>query len=166
MGTYPWGPHGPQSGPNEVTPNPTPAYVPPASTPDWSSGSNWGTPTTGSGGGYQQPVYTGAVPAYSGPPLKSYFIAFLLTVIFGALGLFYASKKGAIIMLVFLVLFPFALTTVGAAPGVYVAGQPWTILKNDNVMASMWSLCTFLSVIWSIFAVRSFNKASRANFKS
>lgn len=35
MGSYPWGPHGPQSGPNQVTPNPTPSYVPPPAAPTY-----------------------------------------------------------------------------------------------------------------------------------
>ena len=87
MGSYPWGPHGPQSGPNQVTSNPTPAYVPPPAAPSW-------TPTVQGGGYGGGPVAnTGYVATPSGPRKKHYVLAVILAAIFEPVGLFYASKK-------------------------------------------------------------------------
>src|SRR5690349_10949457 len=109
MGTFPWGPNGPETGPNEVTPNPTPSYVPPPPTPSYEPpASSWGAPVSGPAyyGGNSVP-YTG--PVYSGPikpRRKHYFLALFLTFLFGPLGLFYASKKGALAVLFLLVAVP------------------------------------------------------------
>ena len=157
MGTYPWGPHGPQSGPNEVTPNPTPAYVPPPSSTDWSAPAS--TPSYGGG-----PTYSGGgAVGYTGPHTKSYFFAILLSAIFGPLGLFYATKKGALVMLLLLFGYPIALTALGHAPGVYEAGNPISIIGNDAVMNGVWRIAMPVSVIWSIFAVASHNRAVKAS---
>jgi hypothetical protein len=118
-----------------VTPNPTPAYVPPPSSGGWEAPA----PTPSYGGGY-----SGGGPAtYSGPTKarkKSYVLALILTAVFGPLGLFYASKKGALVMLLFLFGYPIMLTTLGHAPGVYEAGNPISIIGNDAVMNGMWRM--------------------------
>ena len=160
MGTYPWGPHGPQSGPNEVTPNPTPAYVPPPSSTDWSAPAS--TPSYG-GGGYQQPTYSGGgAVGYTGPHTKSYFFAILLSAIFGPLGLFYATKKGGLVMLLLLFGYPIALTALGHAPGVYEAGNPISIIGNDLVMNPLWKMVVPVCVIWSVIGVMGYNRKARS----
>ena len=148
MGSYPWGPHGPQSSPNEVTPNPTPAYVPPPSdpSPSWESGS--ATPSySGAGSG----AFTGGV-GYAGPPLpryKSYVWALVLAFLLGPLGLFYVSKKGGLAMLFLLVAVPVALTSLGAFP-VGSPSHPFSILEHSSVMDRMWSLWVVGSMVWSV----------------
>ena len=149
MGTYPWGPHGPQVGPNQVTPNPTPAYVPP---PSYNAPS-WPTPSYGGGA-----VGSGAPMVYTGPRRKGYFVALLLTLLFGPLGLFYASKKGALLVLLFLIGFPVTLSFLGAIPGGSPM-HPFAILDHDSIMNPMWSLCVMISMGWAVFAVAKHNRA-------
>lgn len=163
MGSCPWGPHGPQSGPNQVTPNPTPSYSPPAWNPPASS--NWGAPAStpvsyGGGGGY-----TG----YTGPPkprTKSYILAVFLALIFGPLGLFYASKKGALVTLLFLVGVPVSLNMFLSSAAVRFTSNPFAILENSTVMDQFWRLSVLISVIWSVVAVIRFNRKSKAEFKA
>jgi hypothetical protein len=148
--SYPWGPHGPQSGPNEVTPNPTPAYVPPAV-----DAGSYGTPATYSGGtsastgGYAPTTYTRRP--------KSHVVAMILSFLFGPFGLFYASKKGAFAMLLLLFGVPVALAMQGAW-GPAFHRHPLEILGHDAVMNRMWSVCVFFCLIWSVFGVRGYNK--------
>jgi hypothetical protein len=159
MGSFPWGPHGPQSGPNEVTPNPTPAYVPPASTPEY-----YAPPPS-------NPVYYGGGPVqYSGPvqytgPIrprrKGYITALILTFLFGPLGLFYATKKGALAMLFLLVAVPVALGVVGVLPG-GSPSHPFAILDHSSVMDRMWSIAVVFSMLWSVLAVNRYNAAVKA----
>jgi hypothetical protein len=157
MGTYPWGPHGPQSGPNQVTPNPTPAYVPPAS-------SGWDAPATSSspayGGGYSGSG--GGFAGYSGPYRKSYILAIILTCLFGPLGLFYASKKGGLIMLLFLLGVPIGLNELGKFHYGYAMGDPFSILERSVVMDPMLKITVVFSLIWAVIAVRKYNKALKA----
>jgi len=160
MGSYPWGPHGPQSGPNQVTPNPTPAYVPPPPEPTYYPP----TPSGGTsyGGGYA-PSGTDAVGVgYGGPTPgpKRYWLALVLTFFFGPLGLFYATKKGALIMLLLLVGVPVTLSVAGILPYGSVA-HPFAILDHDGIMNQMWSLSVLLSMIWSIVGVRRYNAARK-----
>ncbi len=159
MGNYPWGPHGPQSGPNEVTPNPTPAYVPPP-TPSYDPPPtpSYGSPSTG-------PVSYGGGPVqYAGPIQprpKGYFVALILTVLLGPLGLFYATKKGALAMLFFLVAVPVALSSAGVLP-FGSASHPFAILDHSSVMDRMWSISVTLSMLWSVLAVNHYNAALKA----
>ena len=154
---YPWGPHGPQGGPNQVTPNPTPAYVPPPMPQPVSYGTP--APATYSGGGGGTVGYQGTY-TYTPRP-KHYWLALFLSLVFGPLGLFYASKKGALILLVLLFAVPYSLATLGAWPGTFHR-HPLLILQHDAVMNRMWSICVFLSVVWSMFGVRRYNKALKA----
>jgi hypothetical protein len=153
MGTYPWGPHGPQSGPNQVTPNPTPAYVPPA----WPSApapfpSYGGQPAYGGGGG-------GGYVGTGGPRGKSYLLAILLSMFFGPFGLLYASKKVAVVML--LAVFGLTLSQVLLAPAAMIRASGGVIdfMANNALLDQMWSFAIFCSVIVSIFGVMRYNRA-------
>jgi hypothetical protein len=152
MGTYPWGPHGPQSGPNQVTPNPTPSYVPPPPQAPYVPPSG-----PGFGGGGQVPVqYTGTIA--TGPRKKGYIVALILALFFGPLGLFYASKKGALILLAILATVPLVLSFGGMLPG-GVPRNPFEVWSYDFVMDPIWAVLVVVSAIWAIFGVRAFNKA-------
>ena len=152
MSTYPWGPHGPQSGPNEVTPNPTPSYVPPPMPSYNAPTPSYGAPSPVAYGG-------GSVDfGPSGPRHKHYFIALILTFLFGPLGLFYATKKGGMAMLFLLVGVPVTLGMIGVLP-FGSPSHPFAILDHSSVMDPMWSLSVFISMVWSVFAVKSYNAA-------
>ena len=151
---YPWGPHGPQGGPNQVTPNPTPAYVPPPSNPV-----SYGAPAPATYGAPGRGAHQGTYTYTPGP--KHYWLALLLTFIFGPLGLFYASKKGALLLLVLLFAVPYSLASLGVWPGTFHR-HPLYILQHDAVMNQMWSLCVGVSMIWSVIGVRRYNKAFKA----
>lgn len=155
-GNYPWGPHGPQSGPNQVTPNPTPAWVPPPSAP---SGGSWGVPARGPSGGGGS-VGTG-YPITFTPRPKRYWLALILAAIFGPLGLFYASKKGALLLLVLLFAVPYTLAALGGWHGAF-RRHPLYVLGNDGVMDGMWRLFVVASLVWSVFGVHRYNKKFKA----
>jgi len=156
MGNYPWGPHGPQTGPNEVTPNPTPAYVPPPMPEYVAPAPSYGAPASYGGGPVQ---YAGPIEQYMGPVKprpKGYIIALILTFLFGPLGLFYATKKGALAMLLFLVGVPVGLSAMGALP-FGSASHPFAVLDHSSVMDGMWSLSVILSMFWAVIAVNRRN---------
>jgi hypothetical protein len=151
MGSYPWGPHGPQTGPNEVTPNPTPAYVPPPMP-------SYDAPMPG-------PLSYGGGAQYSGPVQprsKGYFAALILTFFFGPLGLFYATKKGALAMLLFLVGVPVVLSNIGVLP-FGSAQHPFAVLDHSSVMDGMWKISVVFSMIWAVMAVNRYNARLNAN---
>ena len=159
MGTYPWGPHGPQSGPNEVTPNPTPAYVPPPPTPSWDAPS---TPSYG-GGGYSGGATGtgGAVLGTGGPPHKSYFLAIILSTLFGPLGLLYSSKMMGVLGLV---TFSFLVyTQVAHVPMAVInaSGGFLNFMANNALLDHMWSVFVFWSVVLGIIGVFRFNQANK-----
>src|SRR5882724_10233760 len=147
MGNYPWGPHGPQTGPNEVTPQ-MPEYVAPAP--------SYGAPASYGGGPVQ---YAGPIEQYMGPVKprpKGYIIALILTFLFGPLGLFYATRKGALAMLLFLVGVPVAFSVIGVLP-FGSASHPFAVLDHSSVMDGMWSLSVILSMFWAVIAVNRRN---------
>ena len=150
MSSHPWGPHGPQAGPNQVTPNPTPAYVPPASSFE-SYGPSSVTYNIGSG----------PMPGYKGPRKKGYIVALILTFLFGPLGLFYASKKGALVLLFLLFAVPITLGAIGLLPGGSM-NHPFAILDHEAIMEPMWSFFAFVSIVWSVIAVNRFNAREKA----
>lgn len=163
MGNFPWGPHGPQTDANTVTPNPTPAYVPPAPEPDYvppAPGPSYAPTTSGpvsyGGGGAAQ--YTGPVR----PRPKRYWLAVILTFVFGPVGLFYATKKGALAMLFLLIAVPVGLGAIGVLPG-GSAAHPFAILDHSSVMDRMWSLSVVLSMLCSVAAVNRHNAALKAD---
>lgn len=160
MGNYPWGPHGPQSGPNQVTPNPTPAYVPPPPEPAYYPPSSGGGQTSYSGSGYVAPSGNTVGVGYGGhtPGPKRYWLALVLASFFGPLGLFYATKKGALIMLLLLVGVPVSFSVIGVLPYGSMA-HPFAILDHDGIMNQMWCFSVVLSMIWSIVGVRRYNAA-------
>src|ERR1041385_7737291 len=86
MGTYPWGPHGPQSSPHEVMPNPT---APSAPVPDFGGGNYY--PTTPSyGGGYAGGAtggggYAGSAGYSGGAGFFGFLVKFPVSVIILAL---------------------------------------------------------------------------------
>jgi hypothetical protein len=152
MGNYPWGPHGPQSGPNEVTPNPTPAYVPPPM-PSYDA-PVYGSPgPVGSGGGFV---------AHSGPRRKGYFFPLILALLFGPLGLFYTSGKGALAMLLFLVGVPVGLSVIGVLPFGSV-NHPFAVLDHSSVMDGMWKISVVFSMVWAAVAVNRHNARIKAS---
>jgi len=156
MGSYPWGPHGPQTGPNEVTPNPTPSYVPPPPMQTYVPPSP--RPVYSAGGGsasYSSASYPVARGS-SRPSRKRYWLALSLTFLFGPLGLFYASKKGALVMLFLLFAVPIGLSMAGMLPW-GSQSHPFAILNHDSVMDQMWSLAAFFSMIWAVIGVRIHN---------
>jgi hypothetical protein len=156
MGSYPWGPHGPQSTPNQVTPNPTPAYVPPPAAPTYypPAQQSYGQPSGAYYGGAAQS--TGYAPA--GPRKKSYVLALILTLLFGPLGLLYASKKGALVMLMLLFAVPITLAAMGTYRFV-PASEPWRVIQYDRVMNGMYSSCLFFCLIWAVIGVYRRNKS-------
>lgn len=156
MGSYPWGPHGPQSGPNQVTPNPTPAYEPPPAAPTY-------YPPPQSFGPSQAPSYSGGAAqstgyVATGPRKKSYVLAVILALLFGPLGLLYASKKGALVMLALLFAVPITLAAMGTYRFV-PASEPWRVIQHDAVMNGMYSSCLFFCVIWSVLGVYRRNRS-------
>jgi hypothetical protein len=148
MGNYPWGPHGPQSGPNQVTPNPTPAYVPPPPAPTYAP--RIAAPT------YANGTAQNAAPVAWGPRKKSYIFAVILALLFGPLGLFYGSKKGALMLLFLLFAVPVALAAMGAYPFV-APSHAFRALAFDSVMNPIYRVCAFCSVIWTVFGVYRHN---------
>jgi len=159
---YPWGPHGPRVDPHSVTPNPTASYVEPA----WQS-QPYPAPSAPAPGYYgsaapSQPSAAGATNFALGGRRnfrKSYLLAVVLVFFFGPLGLFYATKKGALLMLAVLVGVPIALCYLGIVPGT-VRGNPYSVLDNYAVMNRMWTYSVVLSLLSSVIAVRAHN-ASR-----
>jgi len=102
--------------------------------------------------------------SYSGPILpkrKGYFMALILTFLLGPLGLFYATKKGALAMLLFLVGVPVALSAAGLLP-FGSASHPFAVLDHSSVMDGMWTLSVAFSMAWSVVAVNSHNSALKA----
>jgi len=150
-GNYPWGPHGPQSGPNQVTPNPTPAWV-----PQQIGGGSWApsAPAPSGGGGHAGPVATISWT----PKPKSYVLALILSAIFGPFGLFYAAKKGSLLFLVLLFAVPYMLASMGAF-GPAFHRHPLEIIGIDRVMNRFWTLAVFCSLIWAVVAVWRYNRA-------
>jgi hypothetical protein len=165
-GYYPWGPHGPQSSPNEVTPNPTAPYVPPPPEPAYEPPAPSPSPAydpqpVGPDSSRPAAVQT---TGYAGPPRprkKNYAVALILTLIFGPLGLFYATKKGALTMLFLLVAVPVSLGMFGMLPGGSFS-HPFTILDHSSVMDRMWSYSAFFSMLWALFAVNSHNASCKS----
>jgi hypothetical protein len=158
---YPWGPHGPRVDAHSVTPNPTAPYVEPA----WQS-QPYPAPSAPAPGYYgsaasSQPNAAGATPFGLGGARKfrkSYIFAVVLAFFFGPLGLFYATKKGALLMLALLFGVPIALCFLGIVPGT-VRGNPFSVLDNYAVMNRLWSYSVVLSVLSSVIAVRAHNAA-------
>jgi len=165
MGNYPWGPHGPQTGPNEVTPNPTPAYVPPPM-PEYVAPPTYVPQTPYYGAPAAGAVsYGGGSVGFAGPIRprpKGYVVALILTFLFGPLGLFYSTKKGALAMLVFLVGVPVGLSAIGPLP-FGSASHPFAVLDHSSVMDGMWSLSVILSMFWAAIAVNRHNAELEAH---
>jgi hypothetical protein len=158
MNTYPWGPHGPQSSPHQVTPNPTPAYVPPPAAPSYSNPVSYGGGGGYSGGGTG--TYTGGGGVgYGGPVRRSYAIAFVLAAIFGPFGLLYSNAKPAKLLLLLVAANTAWNVLTTSSTVIERAGGYLSFIGDSASMASLWSLVTFLSVILSIVGVR----ASRQN---
>jgi hypothetical protein len=81
----------------------------------------------------------------------------LLTALFGPLGLFYASKKGALAMLAAW----FGLSMLMSLPGAGSASQPgvpFVALWMEVAFQVLWPLAALGSIIWSVIAVLGHNK--------
>ena len=155
MGTYPWGPHGPQSGPNQVTPNPTPAYVPPAPTPSWNPAPS--APSYGGGGGTGS--VGGGYVGYSGPKGKSYLLALILSTLFGPLGLLYSSKMMGVLGLVTFSFLIYLQVAHAPAGMINASGGFMNFMANNAVLDHAWSLFVFWSVVFAIIGVFRYNRA-------
>jgi len=155
MGSYPWGPHGPQSGPNQVTPNPTPAWVPPPAP----SGGSWSppAPSYGGGGGGAAPTYSGGSVGTYIRRKKSYVLGVILTALFGPFGLMYVTFRGMLLMLGLLLGTPYMLARTGAY-GPAFKRMPLEIIGRDAVMNRWWALAAVISVVWSVIGVWRHNR--------
>jgi hypothetical protein len=110
------------------------------------------------GGGDAGPVAT--IPWTPKP--KSYVLALILSCLFGPFGLFYASKKGALIVFLLMLAVPVALSSMGAY-GPAFHRQPLEIIGRDAVMNRFWTLAVFCSLIWAVIGVRRYNKQFKKN---
>ncbi len=83
---------------------------------------------------------------------KSIGIAILLTLLFGPIGLFYATVSGAIIMIL-LPLFPILILVFGVS-------QDNSVLMNLSLGLILFFALTYwlISVIWAVISVNSYNK--------
>ena len=154
MNTYPWGPHGPQSSPHQVTPNPTQSYVPPPAAPAYYPVASGGG--GGHTGGYAGGTGGGAVGGYAGPPRKSYVMAVILSGLFGPFGLLYANAKAAKILLL-IVAANVAFHVMSAPDAAIVrAGGLLSFIGGNNALDAAWSLATLCSVVLAVLGVRSF----------
>jgi hypothetical protein len=84
---------------------------------------------------------------WKAPPVqrpKSLVKAVLLALIFGPIGLAYASRRGALVIFGLLVL-------AGALSG----GMRG--LDNESVMGPLWQIAAVASVAWAVIATRAFN---------
>lgn len=163
-GYYPFGPHGPRSSPTQVTPNPTPAYVP----PPMPAAPSYSNPVSYGGGGYAVGTgagnYVGGV-GLGGPARKSYIIAVILSGIFGPLGLFYANAKAAKLLLLLIAANVIWQVLTAPLADIYRAGGFLSFIGDNQTLGSLWSVATFLSVILSIASIRSFRKKQEADKK-
>jgi hypothetical protein len=75
---------------------------------------------------------------------KSLVKAVLLALVFGPVGLAYASRIGALVV--------FGLTALAG-----VASGGMRGLDNDSVMGPIWKLAVVGSVAWAVIATRAFN---------
>jgi hypothetical protein len=73
--------------------------------------------------------------------------------------LFYATKKGALILLLLLVGVPITLGFLGPPYFPYRATSPIQILDDTRIMNPLWYACSVLSVVWAVVAVRIRNRA-------
>lgn len=72
---------------------------------------------------------------------KSVGISILLTLIFGSIGMFYSTVKGAIIMTLLTIVL--AIIFLASNPGILIAHFP-----------AMW----LISIVWGAMAVNTYNK--------
>jgi len=153
MGSYPWGPHGPQSGPNQVTPNPTPAWVPP---PAPSGGGGW-APVHSAGGGGAAQAYSGGTAGTYTPRKKSYLLGVILPALFGPFGLMYVTFRGMLLMLGLMLGTPYMLARMGTY-GPAFSRVPLNIIGRDAVMNKWWTLAAMISVVWCVIGVWRHNR--------
>jgi len=83
---------------------------------------------------------------------KSIGIAILLTILFGPIGLFYASITGAIILILAPIFFLLLL--------VFGVSQDNSVLMNLSLGLLIFMALTywFISIIWAVISVNSYNK--------
>ncbi|MDQ3929007.1 MAG: hypothetical protein M3328_07665 [Chloroflexota bacterium] len=109
------------------------------------------------------PQYAQPMPAGPVRSPKSVGLGFLLALIFGPLGLFYATAGGGIIMLLVSVgAWTFFYTRVGSMsyydPGFTSSGPTWLTLMPLVI----WLGVTLICVVWAITAINSYNNKLRA----
>ena len=137
--------HAPQHAPDHATQNPTPqgswGHDSSATDAAWSPSQTRSQATSGSGSASYTPVVYAPTP-------KSVTVAIVLAMVFGPLGLFYASVLNGIVAL--FVVVPLArglgLTVVAALGG--------RIEPLTAVVAAMWCI----TVPWAVIGVRRRNK--------
>ncbi|TAL27981.1 MAG: hypothetical protein EPN97_15630 [Alphaproteobacteria bacterium] len=115
------------------------------------------------GGGGGDAVYA---PTYSGggggntacislPPVarsKSMVLSVILAMLFGPIGLLYASRKGAAVV---------AALMVGAG---LVQGGSLHALLDDAVMNPIWVVARIISIVWAAGAVIAYNRREKEVF--
>ena len=133
----PWGPHGPQVPSNSVTPNPTAPSAPYVPSPSAPAPVDYGTPR-GPGGG--------SASTYSGPGAppspKSVVVAALLSLFIAPAGVFYATYRSRQFL-----------------PGMIYSGIATVLMVTRATLAIP---IIVISLIWSVGAVRSYNRELEA----
>jgi hypothetical protein len=131
--------------------------------PQQIGGGSWApsAPTAYSGGGGANAGGTVATVAWTPRP-KNYLLAVILSFFFGPFGLFYASKKGSLVLLILLFGVPYTLASLGAY-GPAFHRQPLEIIGRDAVMNRFWVLAVMISLAWSVVGVMRYNKQFKKN---
>ena len=119
-----------------------------------------GTPTASG------PMHSGpAVQPYEGPQPKGLVRSLLLSGVFGPVGLFYASKKGAMLILLALLAIPAFVNSHTMVGGSTAGSSSLLVLEIEGVRA-LWPISILCSLVWSIAAIRIHNnKVSRAKLE-
>jgi hypothetical protein len=113
-----------------------------------------------SGGDYYSPPahnfspgYSGgsSVPAFTGPYTKGYIVPVMLALLFGPFGLFFTTWKGALFLLLLFGMAGFAM----AGPN---------FVNNDVVIFELSLVARPVSIVWTIFARRAYNRRELARY--
>ena len=108
-------------------------------------------------------AYSG--PPYVGPQPKGLIRGLLYSAVFGPLGLFYGSKKGAMLILVALFAIP-AFVNSQSMAGAGTAGSSSLLVFEIEGVRALWPISVLCSVVWSILAISSHNRrAARARME-
>ena len=133
----PWGQHGPQVPSNSVTPNPTAPSAPYVPSPSAPAPVDYGTARGAGAGSYSASSGPGAPPSP-----KSMVVAALLSLFIPPAGVFYATLRSR-----------------QSLSGLVFSGIATIVLL---ARPALWIPITVISLIWSVGAVRSYNRELEA----